>query len=150
MNKDGNEKINLMKEFLNVAIQIFTCMKAKCKIIDENINKNPLYKEYTTKLLSAKTDVEISEAIDYLMTNVVEYPVYSKCQYKMCNTNINNIVVVVLKLYDFYKTKENKTFPPIVSEALKKLKSANSKKKPLFNNYDREINIVLSYITKLT
>ena len=143
-----NGKMQLLTEFLNISIQVSNCMKTKCKIIDENIKKNPLYKEYASKLLSSKTDEELLEMIDNIM-NITEYPEYNKCQIKNCKINIKNLVIIILKLYDYYKTKENKTFPVFVEEALTILKTAKANKKQFFNKYDREVNILLSYMSKI-
>jgi hypothetical protein len=149
MNENGKEKMKLLTEFLNITIQVFNCMKNKCKIINEKINKNPLYKEYTIKLLNAKKDEELIEVIDYIM-NIAEYPEYTECQYKKCNKNIKKFIIILLKLYNFYKNKENKIFPVFIEEALIKLETEKSKKKQQFNQYERELNILLAYISRLT
>jgi hypothetical protein len=148
MNENGKEKIKLLSEFLNITLQVFKCMKNNCQIIDEKVNNNPLYKEYTTKLLSAKNNEDLIEAIDNAMS-VAEYPEYTECQYKNCNINIKKLVIILLKIYNFYKNKENKTFPVFIEEALTKIEKEKSKKKPLFNKYERELNILLSYISRL-
>jgi hypothetical protein len=143
-----SEKIELLTEFLNISIQVSNCMKTKCKIIDEKIKKNPLYKEYVSKLLSSKTNEELLETIDNIMS-VAEYHEYNKCQIKNCKINIKNLVIILLKLYDYYKTKENKSFPVFVENALTILKTAKANKKQFFNKHDREINILLSYMSKI-
>ena len=143
-----NEKIKILTEFLELSHNVFNCMKNKCKIIDEKINKNPLYKEYTLKLLSAKNDEELIKSVDDVMS-VAEHPEYTKCQYKNCNINIKKFVIFLLKLYDFYKTKEKKIFPDFIEQSLANLKLANSTKKPLIYKYDRDINILLIYISRL-
>lgn len=144
---NGNEKMLLLSEFLNTSINIYKCMKTKCKIIDKKMNNNPLYKNTAKKILSAKTDDELLKIIDNVIS-VAEYPNYSKCQHKNCNDNIKNLIIVLLKLYDFYKTKENKKFPYFINNAITTLKLAIENNEPVFIKYDRETNILLSYTTR--
>jgi hypothetical protein len=148
MDKNGKIKIELLTEFLNISQQISECMKTKCKIIDNKINKNPMYKEYISKILSSKSDEELVQIIDNIMS-VAEYPDYTSCQFENCNINIKNLVIILLKLYNYYKTKENKKFPSFVETSITSLNDAISSNQSLFNKYDREINILLSYINKI-
>lgn len=148
-NENSKEKIQLLKEFLIITLDVYKCMKNKCKIIDDKINKNPLYKEYATKLLSANNDEDLVEAIDDIM-KIKEYTEYTECQYKNCNKNIKKMVIILLKLYNFYKNKENKTFPVFIEDALTKIETEKLKKKQQFIKYERELNILLSYISRLT
>jgi len=148
-NEKGKEKMQLLTEFLTTTLDVYKCMKNKCKIIDDKINKNPLYKEYATKLLSAKNDEDLVKAIDDLM-KIEKYTEYTNCQYEKCNENIIKIIDIILKLYNFYKNKENKTFPVFIEDALKKIETEKLKKKPQFIKYERELNILLSYISRLT
>jgi len=59
---------------------------------------------------------------------------------------VKKLVIILLKLYNYYKTKENKKFPKTIINAILKLTSAIDNKETIFINYDRETNILLSYI----
>jgi len=145
MNGNENERMKLTIDFLNTAISIQNCMRNKCKIINDKINNNPIYKKNISKLILAKNDKEIIKIIDEIM-NIADYPNYNECQHKNCNKNLKKLVIILLKLYNYYKTKENKKFPKTITNAILKLTSAIDNKEKIFINYDRETNILLSYI----
>ncbi len=148
MEEENKEWLKLLGEFINTALDVNHCMKNKCKIIDEKVTNNPKYKELILAFTISKTDKDRKKLINHIM-KAAEYPEYTQCQYKNCNKNIKNLIIIVLKLYHHYITYKNNKLPKDVNNAIIKLKTAIDNNEELFQKYDKETTILLTYVNQL-
>ena len=143
METGDNEIALLLKEFINTSLDVNDCMMNKCKIINEKMINNPIYKKTIVDAMITKNNKNRMKLIEDII-HMSEYHNYNQCQYSNCNTNIKKLIIILLKLYDFYKKKEgNKKFPKDVNNAIATLTTAIKNNEDLF---DRFLFVVVLYL----